>query len=204
MFSKEKCFGYAVGLMSIVFGGINSQAFAAQTGRIALPILLSPDDANIVPKTTVQPMLVAPADILGARRLNFRSLANVSAEVRTGKRGKEIVISPSDQLVEYMIDSATQKFPAYCKAYQKQSLSLSGLVCLADRDSNGSFDQIWLGELANPKLWIPMPLVQLQSNAITQAYVVQKGPLDSGSKFGFSVRVRPIIMLYDIIVLRCV
>ena len=182
---KANSYAYTLGAMSIIFGGINSQALAAETARITLPLLLSPDDASTQPKTTVKPMLDAPIDILGPRRVSFQSTANVSAEVKVGKKGREITFSPSDVLLEYALEGSDQRFSAYCKAYPQKPLA--GLACLSDRDHNGSFDQFWVGQSANPKIGIPMPLAQLQPAIISQAYSVRKGPIASELQFGFSV-----------------
>lgn len=167
-------------------GMISTPAIAAETAKLSLPILLSPDDASIQSKTTVQPMLTAPVDILGPRRMFFRSTASVSEEVRWGRKGREVSVSPADRLVEYEIKSDTQSFPAYCRAYPKKPLS--SLICLADRDNDGDFDQVWLGETANPKVWVPFSFVQLQVSPFTpQKYSVQMGPIPSDLQFGFSV-----------------
>lgn len=170
----------------LIIGATTSNpAYAAEVGRITLPIILSPDDARTQPQTTVQPMLDTPVDILGPRRVNFRSTASVLKEFQIGKSGKEITISPSDVLVEYDVTNDGISFSTYCKSYQKRPIN--GLACFADRDNNGVFDQLWLGDVTNPRIMVPFPAVKLQDISVSQEYSLQKGPISSGLQFGFSV-----------------
>lgn len=170
---------------SIIFSIISSPTYAAEVGRITLPIMLSTDDARTQPQTTVGPMLKTPVDILGPRRVSFRSTANIAKNIQIGKKGKEILISSSDKLIEYSINIKGESFPAYCKSYTKRPLN--GIVCLADRKNVGSFDQLWLGDVANPDIMIPFQTVRLQNIALEETYEVQKGPIPSKFQFGFSV-----------------
>lgn len=172
--------------ISVLFGTINEPAAAAETANLLLPIMLSADDATVQSKATVQPMSHESVDILGPRQVSFQSTANVFSEVRVGKKGREVSIAPTDRLVEYEIRSGRQSFPAYCKTYPQKPVS--GLICLADRDGNADFDQVWLGEVANPPLLVPFPLIRLQNFSFTpQRYSIQTGPISSDLKFGFSV-----------------
>lgn len=167
--------------LSIIYATISNPTYASDSGRISLPIILSPDDAMTQPQTTVQPMLKTPIDILGPRRVNFRSTANISQEFQMNK----VTISPSDVLVEYDVTSKGESFSAYCKSHQMRPTS--GLICFADRDDDGIFDQLWLGGVANPRIMAPFPEVKQAKVSISQEYSIQKGPIPSNIQFGFSV-----------------
>jgi len=150
---------------------------ASKSAGLTLPILV--DQTGIEAGSAT----VNAGQLFGVQSAHFRSFAHVTSSVRIPQKKTELLISPTDSFVEYTahLDGAT--FPIYCTA--RPAKPVWTLTCLADRDGNDSFEQLWSGTVANPRVWVPFPNIRYQSDIEPVEYNRSDGMTTEPLSIGF-------------------
>ena len=153
-------------------------AAASKNGQITLPVVVEPATPD-----NGEPVEVAAQKLFGKQAAHVGSLAHVTAPVELTIKKKPIRLEPTDDLAEYRGYSEKETFPLFCTA--RAAKPVATLLCLADRDGDGRFDQFWTGTAANPALAIPYPNIRFQSDIEPAAYQSMQPSQAAAMMIGF-------------------
>ena len=151
---------------------------APKNARITLPVVVDP-----VAPDSGEPVEVAAQQLFGKQAARVASLAHVTAPVELMIKKTPIALSPADALAEYKGYSEKETFALFCTARAAKPVAM--LLCLADRDGDGRFDQFWTGSAANPALAIPYPNIRFQSEIEPAAYQATQPSQADAMAIGF-------------------
>ena len=138
-------------------------AAAPKNGRITLPVIVDP----AVPGGG-EPVEVAAQKLFGKQAAHVVSLALLTAPVQLMIKKTPVTLAPADGLAEYKGHLGKETFALFCTA--RAAKPVATLLCLADRDGDGRFDQFWTGTAANPALAVPYPNIRFQSDIEPATY----------------------------------
>jgi hypothetical protein len=138
-------------------------AAAPKNGRIALPVIVDPATPD-----SGEPVEVAAQQLFGKQTAHVASLARLTAPVQLMIKKTPVTLAPADGLAEYRGYLGKETFALFCTA--RAAKPVAALLCLADRDGDGRFDQFWTGTAANPALAVPFPNIRFQSDIEPAAY----------------------------------
>lgn len=156
--------GCLAGGVLVIMGAMAIPAAAApKNGQITLPVIVAPATSD-----AGEPVEIAAQQLLGKQIAHVGSLAYVAAPVQLMIKKTPVALAPADGLAEYKGFSGKETFALFCTARAAKPVAM--LLCLADRDRDGRFEQFWTGTAANPALAIPYPNIRFQSDIEPTAY----------------------------------
>lgn len=153
-------------------------AAASKNGQITLPVIV-----DAVPPDSGEPVEVAAQQLFGKQAAHVGSLAHVAAPLQLMIKKTPIALAPADALAEYKGYSGKETFALFCTPRAAKPVAM--LLCLADRDSDGRFDQFWTGAAANSPLAIPYPNIRFQSDIEPAAYQATRPSQEDAMAIGF-------------------
>lgn len=151
---------------------------SSKNGQITLPVIVDPNDLSAPNSTTVN-----AGSLFGAQEARFKSHAHLKSAIQIQQKNIDLSFSPGDLFIEYAARVQKSTFPIYCTAIP--SKPLWALVCLADRDNDGAFEQLWSGSVANPRLWVPHPNIRHQVDIDPVEYEATDGGAGDPLSIGF-------------------
>lgn len=167
-----------VPLTFLVTAFVFSPALAtSKSARLTLPILV--DQAVTEDKS----ITVDAGRLFGVESAHFHSFAHVTSSVRIPQKKSEILISPTDLFVEYTAHINGETFPIYCTARAAKPVWI--LTCLADRNTDGTFEQLWSGTAANPRVWVPYPNIRHEADMEPVKYIRSDDTTSEPLSIGF-------------------
>lgn len=96
----------------------------------------------------------------GGQPAHYRSAVTVDSAVLVPEIGPSTVIAPGDRLIELHAVSKSWRGQLYCKTEQRAKKLPPAMLCLSDRDGDGSMDQLWAGVAASLRFVIPYPEIR--------------------------------------------
>ncbi len=126
----------------------------------------------------------AVGELFGAQPAHYRSTATLDSTLPLPEY--ETSISTDRLLVELQASSRDFTGPVWCLGHQIRK-NMRALLCLADRDGDGAFDQLWQGGAASLEPLVPFP--DMRSVRAIEPVRFRKKQDDgaSGLKLGFYV-----------------
>lgn len=170
---------WLAGGMVVLVGAATIPAQAAsKNGQITLPLVV------VSAASGGEEIVDVPAQqLFGKQSARFGSVAQVAGPTRLIIRKDAVDLSPDDRLIEYKGYADKESFALFCTARPARPVAM--LLCLADRDGDGRFDQFWTGAAANPNLPIPYPNIRFQSAIEPAAYRRTPQPQADDMVIGF-------------------
>ena len=157
--------------------GFSPAIAASNSAGLTLPILV--DQAV----TEAKSMTVDAGQLFGVKSAHFHSVAHVTSSVRIPQKKSEVLISPTDLFVEYTAHINGGTFPIYCTA--RTAKPVWTLTCLADRNADGKFEQLWSGTAANPRVWVPYPNIRHEADMEPMEYTRSDDTTSEPLSIGF-------------------
>lgn len=166
-------------------------AAGAPAGLPAVPLTpVAPDTAQITLPVAVTPsepppdiLTVGSLELFGAQPARYMSSAQIAAPTTIRYKKVELSFAPDDRFIEYRAAIRDDVFTVYCTARPSKPVSM--LLCLADRDKDGAFEQLWLGSTAHPRLWVPFPDIRFQTAIDPVRYATTEDTAGDPLSIGF-------------------
>jgi hypothetical protein len=143
----------ALALAALPGGGTAKEKAKREKATVALPIIVE------APAATQAGRLHSfrTGEMWGTQPARYRSAVAVDGLVRETGGGAPLAILPGERLVELQATSRAFTGPLYCKTVRMGGKQWPALACLADRDDDGAFDQLWTGRAASLDAVVPYP-----------------------------------------------
>jgi hypothetical protein len=121
----------------------------------------------------------------GHQPARYRSTATLAAPVLVPELAA--LVTPGERLVELQASSRAFSGALYCTARQVNRKARPWLICFADRDGDGAFDQLWRGAAASLKFLVPYPDIRSLRSLEPVRFTRLEDPATLDLQLGFFV-----------------
>jgi hypothetical protein len=123
-----------------------------ERAQVALPIIVEASSDPAPGSYTFR-----AGEFWGGQPVRYRSAVVLNGGVPVPEIGPGIGIQPGEQLIELQATSRAWSGSLYCKSQIRWKKLPPVLLCVADRNGDGSMDQLWAAVAASSRFVVPYP-----------------------------------------------